>query len=160
MNNIPFESLVSVKNINKQLEELVFSLASKEEIEERLLELKQTIKEDTKKIKIMYGCQYTLIGKFGAKTKYSYKFFVKPVEKKHLIHIKQVDFDINPHIKPARPIKVMVSPYEFERSVSYEYDIEITIYFSNKIKESVYKTSVSMNFNEEITKRMFMVNLK
>lgn len=152
--------LTSESNVDKELQQLIFKSTLPNEYEQRVKEVKDQYKDDYLNKKVYYGISYKFLGKYGSKSKYQYKFFVKTELAKDMRFIKQVDFDINPHIKPGRPIKTISPPFEFERSGSYEYPIEITVYFTQKIEPQQYSATIELNFSEESTFRAFIVKYK
>jgi hypothetical protein len=123
--------------------------------------LKQRAKEKNNSIKIEYGnTSIPIPSSKNSKTKYRWSLFVKVISSPKQNPIKQVEFDINPHIQGSVPIKVLQEPFEFERNGSYEFSLKIKVIFMDRLKIPPYEAQHSLHLGPPKTSRHFIVQFK
>eukprot|EP01022_Parablepharisma_sp_SALTPOND_P035642 TRINITY_DN95_c0_g1_i1.p3 TRINITY_DN95_c0_g1~~TRINITY_DN95_c0_g1_i1.p3 ORF type:complete len:552 (-),score=38.10 TRINITY_DN95_c0_g1_i1:5869-7524(-) len=150
------------RNIDTSMENLIVEIVAPEIIDQRKLKHAETIKNAQPGIKVEYGNYSTPIGQAASRTKqkYSWKLFVKVISTPIAHPISEVEFDINPGMKGARPVKVSKEPFELERTGGYEFGCEIRVNWKKALKIKEYVVPHTVTLGPEKTSRQFIQYLK
>ena len=153
-------NILDLKNVDKDIENMIKSNVDINEIEKRMKELSNN-KDKSKMIRIEYGNTAQPIENNKAfKKSYKWCMYVKIAQSPVKDIIKSVEFNINTHMPEIKPICVKNPPYILEKNGTYEFTALIKVNFNSNVEVGFYSTYHRISFNSPKTSRNFIVYLK
>jgi len=159
--DLDFTEKMLDKKIDTEFEKKIAQNLPVEIYEARKKRFADAQKNPQPAIKVEYGNTSEATGAVsGTKQKYNWKLFVKCVNSPISHPIAYVEFDINPGVKGAKPIKCDKEPYELDRSGNYEFGCEIKVFWKKELGLKEYFVNHTVTLGPKKTSKHFLQFLK
>eukprot|EP00455_Lapot_gusevi_P054140 TRINITY_DN8602_c0_g1_i15.p1 TRINITY_DN8602_c0_g1~~TRINITY_DN8602_c0_g1_i15.p1 ORF type:complete len:160 (+),score=29.64 TRINITY_DN8602_c0_g1_i15:38-481(+) len=147
------------------MKQMIEQSMTAEELAQRQQENRLAVKERTSesRITIQYGNFAEKLPSKSAKPRYRWKLFVQvPRSKDHKIStaalIDRVEVYLNPGISAAA-VELTSPPFELERQGTYEFGLQLKVYFKAKWRLEPYTTHYEVSLEAPKSVRSFIINL-
>ena len=157
--------LTDKRYIDTNLFDKIKNSMSQDQLLERQKQAKKDELSKSKYIRVEYGNLSEPVGikpsisKTNVSQKYKMTVFAKVYSSPVNNPIKSVEFDINIGNKTAKPIIVTKSPFEFEKSLSFQFPVEFKINWADSLKLKPYVITHSIQLGPPKTSRNFIQEL-